>query len=412
MSEHISKQILEKYGNREVDSADRLKTVLHLSKCEICFKEYQMIFPNQTNPDQDVSLVLNEADIFHLDFQEHLQPFVDNEISEVDRVIVESHIKNCDSCAGSLRDLQEFGNTLRLQKIVDEQAKHESIWKRFSAIFSEYKKPLALAFGLLIALGLGLFLIFRTAQPLENDVTKTLPSNISTPNSVNSEPINSSPTPNISSNIEPKATNVNQNLPKNETKDEPQNSNKDTNNAVEIKPQEIELAELRLPKYLEDLKTKPEILRGTNDRIAEKLLIISPNGKVIRESSPMLDFGKIQGVESYEISIYNDSNQLKKETIFSNPWRVPMNLPKGKLYEWQVSAKSGEKNYLGQGKFYLVSQADENKIRSAKDSLQRGKAFAEAGLIDVAKREFQNYLKQNPNSQSVKKLIQQLTINN
>ena len=39
---------------------------------------------------------------------------------------------------------------------------------------------------------------------------------------------------------------------------------------------------------------------------------------------------------------------------------------------------------------------------SFSDSLEKGKAFAEAGLLDDAKREFQQYLKQNPDSKIAK----------
>jgi hypothetical protein len=402
MSEHIAQQILEKYGRRELDSAERIKTILHLSKCENCLDEYQKMFPNQTNPNQNVSLPLIDNEPFHLDFEEHLQPFVDNQISEVDRVIVESHIKNCVYCATSLRDLQEFSNTLRLQKIVDEQGRRESFWQRVSGFVSDNFRPLALAFSFLFVICLGLFWWINTPKIVETDVVKSLPTPNVSPLAINSQ------TPQLAN------TNIS-NLNKNTQNQTIQNKNSNlvtpTPNPT-ITPEETEIAELKLPNYLKDLRTKVDSLRGSNDGKTEEILIISPNGKVIRESSPTLNFQKIEEVESYEISIYDGSTQIKKETISANSWRVSVNLARGKLYEWQVSAKSGEKNYLGQGKFYVISQADGNKIRQAKDALQRGKAFAEAGLIEDAKREFQQYLKKNPTSQTAKNALKQLSKTN
>jgi hypothetical protein len=402
MSEHIVKEILEKYGRRELDSAERIKTILHLSKCNICHNEYQKMFPNQTNPNQNVSLPLIDNEPFHLEFEEHLQPFVDNQISEVDRVIVESHIKNCDYCATSLRDLQEFSNTLRLQKIVDEQGQREGFWQRVSGFVSNNFRPLALAFSVLFAICLGLFWWINTPKIVETDIVEVLPTPNVSPLAINSQ------TPQIANtNI----SNSNKNTQNQNIQNKNANIPTPTPNPT-ITPQETELAELKLPNYLKDLRTKTDNLRGNNDGRTEQIVIVSPHGIVIRESSPSLNFKKLEGVEFYEISIYDGSTQIRKETISANSWRVPVNLPKGKLYEWQVSAKSGDQNYLGQGKFYVISQADGNKIRQAKDTLQRGKTFAEAGLIEDAKREFQQYLKQNPGSQTAKNALKQLSKSN
>jgi hypothetical protein len=400
MSEHLDKNLLQNYGNRQLNSADLISVVTHLESCEQCYKEFNEMFPqiNQTTAEFNHAII-NRNEPFHLDYDEHLRPYIDETINKIDREIIESHLENCSACSHQVRDLREFKESLELKTIKTALANQaeESVWTKCRNWLYGNSRILAFA-SLLVALSLlGLFAFFNVPKPndqvkIEPNINVAMP--VQTPTTTpNVEVVTPTPKPEPSL-IKPSPTVKNENVA--------------TPTPMPVAPQEPEIAGLKLPNYLKDLRTKTDNLRGNNDGRAEPIAILSPNGKVIRESSPMLVFRKSEGVESYEISIYDGSMQIKKETTSANSWRVPVSLQKGKLYEWQVSAKSGDKNYLGFGKFYIVSQADENKIRAAKDQLQRGKAFAEAGLIDDAKREFQQYLKQNPDSQSAKKLLQQL----
>jgi hypothetical protein len=406
MSEHLEKNLLQKYGNRQLNPAELISVVTHLESCEQCYKEFSEIFPqiDQTTAEFN-HVIINQDEPFHLDYDEHLRPYIDETINEIDRDIIESHLENCSSCSHQVRDLREFKESLELKKLKQEIAEKakESVWTKFGSWFTANTKFLAFASLLIAASLLGLFAFFNFPKPndqVKNESNINVAVPIQTPITAATVEV-VTPASIIESNInKPTPTLKNANTATTPT---PKPSPKPA-----ITPQETELAEIKLPNYLKDLQTKTDKLRGNNDGRAEQIPILSPNGKVIRESSPTLNFTKIEGIESYEVSIYDGSTRIKKETISANSWRVPVNLPNGKLYEWQVSAKSGDKNYLGQGKFYVVSQAEENKIRQAKDSLQRGKAFAKAGLLDDARREFKQYLKQNPGSQSAKKLLRQL----
>jgi hypothetical protein len=401
MSEHLEKNLLQRYGQRQLGSAELISVITHLESCELCYAEFSEMFPQIIRTTAEFNqTIINRNEPFHLDYDEHLRPYIDETNNEIDREIIESHLENCSSCSHQVRDLREFKESLELKKLKQEIAEKakESVWTKLGGWFMVNTKFLAFA-SLLIALGIfGLFAFFNSGNQIIE--VKNLPNtNVAVPIQIpTATPAIKvvTPTPIVETNINkptPTVKNVNVATPM---------------PIPTITPQRIELAELKLPNYLKDLRTKPDNLRGNNDGKSENITIISPNGKVIRETSPTLNFTKVEGVESYEISVYDGATQIKKDTISTNSWQIPVNLPKGKLYEWQVFAKSGDKNYLGQGKFYLVSQADENKIRQAKDSLQRGKAFAEAGLLDEAKRQFLQYLKQNPSSQTVKKSLQQI----
>jgi hypothetical protein len=344
----------------------------------------------------------NSSD-FHLDYDEHLRPYIDGKINEVDREIIESHLQFCALCLHQVRDLREFKQSLELQSLKDKLAKEEqeSLLTKFGNWLNEYSKILTFA-GLLVVfglLGLWAFLNFR-------DQTKQLTKNEN--QIANNNPINSilqetpDPTPLSSANINVNSNANNKNNNANVTKPH-------TNTVIDEKLPENELATLILPEYLKDLRLKPRNVRSPADLKTEIIRIISPNGKVIREESPLLNWTKIKGVQNYEISISDENlNELKKEIVSVNQWRVPLNLTKGGFFNWQVSAQSDNKEYLGKGKFYVISQASKARINQAKDSLERGKAFAEAGLLDEAKIEFRQYLKQNPSSQTARKLLQKV----
>ncbi len=402
MSEHIVKKHLEKYGKRELSSAERVKVILHLSKCEVCLREFQEMFPNITNPNREIILPSSEAatdEPFHLNFEEHFQPFVDNEISEIDREIVESHVKVCSFCAASLRDLQEFRQKLELQTIVAGQ-NQTGFWQKIAAFFDQNYKSLALAFGLVLTIGLGIMFWLKFPKG-EETIAQNSPIPFEPP--IKSENSNG-------------ADNVNQQITveTNKNSNKSENTNQQPKNAVES-PKEVELANLVLPKFLNDLRIEETgTVRGSNDLPTQKIAVISPNGSVIRGSSPVLRWQNVPNIQSFEVSVFdNDFNPVAKiDSVSGNSWRVA-NLPKGKIYQWQVSAKSvaadgKATNFIGQSKFYIVSERDENRIKQAKDGLEKGKAFAEAGLLREAAGEFRRYLTENPNSETARKFLRQV----
>lgn len=331
---------------------------------------------------------------FHLNYDEHLKPYIYQTIDSVEREIVESHVEICSDCREDLRDLLQFHEELEREKEIRELSKPR-FWTTVSEWFSAPNhKAVWLAFASIFVLS-GAFLIWFFVSPAANEIVQN-------PTNTNDLPINQT-APNIV-----QTPTINQNAPKMNLTNLSENKNQNTNET----PKEIEMAALVLPKFLNELRiNENETLRGNNDLPTQKIAVIAPNGKVIRGSSPILSWRNVPTAENYEVSVFdNDFNKIATtENLKGNSWRVP-NLTKGKIYQWQVSAKStdGKQNYLGQSKFYIVSERDEAKINRAQNSLERGRAFAEAGLLREAENEFRQYLKQNPNSENARKFLRQV----
>ncbi len=335
---------------------------------------------------------------FHLNYDEHLKPFIYETISAIDREIVESHVEVCTVCREDLRDILSFHRELEQEKEIRELSKAGWWTTLADRFFTPNHKTVWLAFASIIfIIGAGLiwFLVSRSSNEIVQIPTNS--GNFQTNQIV-------PPTNSNQAVIEPKQ---NTNLPKANTNTANQNT--------DLPQKEIEMASLVFPKALKNLLVnESETLRGNDDAETQKISPISPNGEVIRGFSPVLSWQNIPNLQTFEVTIFdNDFNRVvKSDAVSGNSWRVP-NLAKGKIYQWQVTGKTVSAdgkttNYLGQGKFYIVSERDENRINQAKNSLEKGRAFAETGLLREAADEFRKYLKENPNSENAKKFLRQV----
>ncbi len=397
--EHINENEFKKYSERGLLPSEFLRFQTHLETCEKCQRRLDEMFPSITQR-EEVLLIddLREvkADEFHLNYEEHLKPFVYETIDAIDKEIVESHVEICQACREDLRDLLNFHQELGREKEILELSK-ANWWTHLTAWFSyPNHKALWLTLASIMFIGsIGLIWFFVT-QP-----TKEIVQNQANTNNL---PINQDVQTTPIENINQTVNNLNQNSAT------PKSNSANTKNQNAAAPkEEPEMAKLVLPKFLNNLRlNENDKVRGESDVPSQKIVVISPTGKVIRDSAPLLSWQNLPNIQSYEVTVFdeNDNRLAKIEAIKGNSWRVS-NLPKGKIYQWQVLGKSvatngKTTNFIGQGKFYIVSERDENRINQAKDSLERGKALAEAGLLTEAKIEFDKYLRQNPDSKIAK----------
>jgi hypothetical protein len=413
MSEHLGQIELKNYGESNLSPREFLRVQAHLETCEDCTRRLDEMFPNIVEHEEALLLedladeTLRE---FHLNYDEHLKPFIYQTIDAVEREIVESHVEVCADCREDLRDLLQFHEELEREKEIRELSKPR-FWTQVSEWFSApNRKAVWLAFAcVLIFVSAGLVWFF-VSRPVSEIVQNQANADKTRTNQIT--PITNQ-TP-FETNQNQQASKSNANLP---------NANPAENQNTNETPKEIEMAALVLPKFLDELQiNENETIRGNNNMRGEnvlpkqKITVIAPNGKVIRDASPVLSWNGLPSVESFDVKVFDNNNPPNKIAEIKNlkgySWRVP-NLTKGKIYQWQVTATTvtadgKTQNYLGQGKFYIVSQQDENKINGAKNSLERGKVLAEAGLLREAAAEFRRFLKENPNSENAKKFLRQI----
>lgn len=107
--EHLSLRQIEQYRERTLAPGEFIKVARHLAVCDACYERFREFapLPEQLSPLTLETEADERAEPFHLNYDEHLAPYVDGTINEIDREIVESHVALCEDCAEQLRELFE-----------------------------------------------------------------------------------------------------------------------------------------------------------------------------------------------------------------------------------------------------------------------------------------------------------------
>ena len=107
MSEHLSQTQLTAYSGRTLPPQELLAVDNHLASCDVCHQRLTRILPADAKIPGSQSFESGEGP-FHLNYEQHLEPYVDGKANEIDREIVDSHVALCSKCANDLRDLLAF----------------------------------------------------------------------------------------------------------------------------------------------------------------------------------------------------------------------------------------------------------------------------------------------------------------
>ena len=144
---HLSAEHLMRYCQKRLSPAELLEVDQHLTLCSVCRAQLQATGP----PPQFWSdwQEWHPLGSDHLSY-EQLEAYVDNQIDEIDREIVEGHTTVCASCARELRDLQTFATGLKAPAPPPQRS---SWWTVLAAVWSMPRYQLAgtVAMVLLVA---------------------------------------------------------------------------------------------------------------------------------------------------------------------------------------------------------------------------------------------------------------------
>jgi anti-sigma factor RsiW len=105
--EHLSETQLIGYSERTLRPHELLAVDRHLASCEMCHERLTRELPRATKRTSSPSLE-SGGEPFHLDYDQHLEPYVDDTANDIDREIVDSHVALCSKCAADLKDLVAF----------------------------------------------------------------------------------------------------------------------------------------------------------------------------------------------------------------------------------------------------------------------------------------------------------------
>jgi anti-sigma factor RsiW len=455
MSAHLSPQQVEQYRRRTLPPAELLDASDHLAACEACrsrVADTGRIDATLSGLREDFRQQ-SSAPLTHLDYQQ-LSLYVDDELDEVEREIVDSHTMVCASCKEELRDLFAFKDTLHATSdaptVEEKTGERGAFWERISDWWQRPGRRSRLQFiGAMAALALisfGVWLALRTRQ--DSSLAELQPT--PTPTIIPSPSPHGSPTPQPR---ESPADNANgADLPATpESKPTPQQRSiqpidnppaspllalNDNGGQVTLDNQgnlsgleavsgperqavakALRTGRLDAPDALADLRGKNGTLMGNADN-GQSFTITGPAATVVSTERPTFRWHALEGATGYTVKVYdkNFSPVDSSPTLKGTEWTPMRPLAGGKVYTWQVAAiKDGSEVVspappMPEARFKVLSRAEAEEVtralsESKASHLARGVIYTRAGLLAEAEQEFEALLKLNPQSRVARKLL-------
>jgi hypothetical protein len=360
---------------------------------------------------------------FHLDYEQHLEPYVDGKANDIDREIVDSHIALCSRCADELRDLFAF----KQQPLTSEAPVTSPRWKQWLSrwpLLSNPASATAVVIGVLIlAMAILLWTTYRASRRVEHASTGSPESD----RHVEKEQPSPAPTGHT----------TRENSPSNLPREEPLITLHDAGGQIlvnqrgqlegldELPPELKESVEralatrrLRDSPALTGWSTGAGILRGEIEK-QSTFAPLEPLDVVVETDRPKFRWQALGGARHYIVTIHNAKFRevAGSGPIVGTEWTIPNSLERGVTYSWQISAASKDgktvvspKPPLPEARFRVLDQpavaALANLRASAGSShLVMGVFYWKHGLLEESEREFQALAKANPNSTVVAELL-------
>ena len=427
MSQHPSQIQLTAYRERTLYADELLAVDNHLASCDVCHERLTRLAPPTSRP-----ALASVEEPFHLDYEQHLEPYVDGKANEIEREIVDSHIALCSECATDLKDLLEF----KQQPVaaVRSNLRTSSRKKRWLPQWTWLPNPAwakaAVAASFVAIIAVVMWSIDPAPRPVEQATF--------TPTPNEQGPGKEQPSPSSTEHTAEK------------------NSNQSLNGALVIPPPEQTLVMvydgngqivLTQRGRLEGVDDLPSDLRESVEQaLATRRLPASeglpswysgasnlrsdlnlssrstfvplaPTGVVLETDRPTFRWGALDAAQDYTVTVYDAKGQVATSgPVTGTQWTTPNSLARGITYSWQISAlKDGEKVVspqppLPEARFKILDQPAVVMLAKLRETvgnshLVMGVFYWKHGLIAESEREFQALAKANPKSAVVKALL-------
>jgi hypothetical protein len=441
---HLTDSEIERFSQRAMTAVERRRLDAHVNVCEDCLQ--RIVNPAHSGLAfaslREAFLPSADEEPFHLSSEE-LKRYVAEDLDEADRIVFESHLEICSRCNREADDLQAATKSIPVNQPGSKGLESEA-QPRWGWLPSFGGRPVfwtpARVFGALAIAGcvlLVLLVVWNQKKPTEL-VNQATPSQNTTPSPAPTGELAKQTVNNSNSNEAQDKVQANPTAPERDVAA--------SSIAVRLRDGERELSldgqgnltgaeglappvqraiqaalaseGLPKPQALSEVSA-PEInLMGQSaDRLPFKL--ISPVGVILGSNRPTLRWQPLGGATSYKVSVF-DANFNRVATSgqqAATAWTVPLSLANGKVYSWEVTALKDNQEITSpvapapRAQFKVLEaeklkEIAEVRRRRPTAHFTLGLLSARAGLLDEAEREFQQLLKDNPQSNVAKKLLQ------
>jgi hypothetical protein len=437
--EHITEESFIAYGKRELAAAETLAVQKHIGACEMCREKLARKFDaakmfSALRYDFAFEDLADEPE--HLPY-EQLALFANGKLDDVEREIAESHFAICAECTRDLTDLRSF-QTIAAASVAPKKSsetQRKSFWQKLLA-FNSIGSFAPVAAAILLAILFGAWFLLRSNENEIAQANVNKPALAPTISNTNVSPANDLPNVNAlpENSALPTVSPSLENLSKNEpllalndgqvTVDE----NGNVKGLENLSPQ----AQKAIRQSLQTGKVSVSIsanslsgasggvlMSGGNEENGVPFALVSPIGKVIRENQPVLRWKTLKDATAYSVTIVDDKFRAVADSgkLTATSWKPSKPLPRGSTYSWQVTAIKADGSETvspaspaPQARFRVVEQSTIDEIGRLEKSGRRshlalGVLYAQAGLKQEARREFEMLVKENPKSPLARKLL-------
>lgn len=352
MPEHLSGDEAGRYRRRAASAAELLRFDEHLAACDGC----RAACASADDLDA-LATLLATADLTHLDY-EQLAAYVDGSADAIDRELVETHADDCALCRRELKDLQKFARKPR----------HAVRW------------ALAAAAAILIA-------IF-----------------VSLPRSEAHPPL-------VALNDGGRQVTL--------------RADGKLTGLPNLTPAQQHAIARALTKG--ELPPAPNVaaLRGSQQTILgptaapPAMQPIAPLGCIVVDDRPTLEWSAMAGVTRYRAELFDSHFRAVAASgvVRDTRWTVDVPLRRGETYVWQVTAFAGDREVTApappapMARFGVLDEPRAREIdriaaQQPPSHLALGIAYAEAGALPDAEREFRVLVEENRGSGSAQRLLE------
>src|SRR5271157_187792 len=410
MAEHLTPDQVARYRQRRLSSAEFVAFDDHLATCEPCrqaVSDSKQLQAAYSFLRQDLQ---NQAKLglTHVAY-EQLEAYVDNEIGDADREIVDSHVELCRTCRDELRDLREFRGSLESRDLASRGSDMESLepltivaqaneQDRSASPRSESARQKLIHFwrypGYLAAVSAAFAMVLVAAWLLPGLHRTPAPTNAQMTRSSQPQSESQSPTNQIARGTTAVGT-----IAAGTTVAQP---------------------ELHPPAELSALIGKSGTLLGGTTQGAS-FALLSPVGTYVENVQPLFRWQPLSGAFRYKVTVvYTELHEvLESPAISETSWKATTTLQRGKVYLWQVTAFRNSEQIVApappapEARFEVInqSQADQlarSKLTQPSNHFALGCAYANAGVLDEAERELRLVSTSDANYDLSQKFIVQL----
>ena len=363
---------------------------------------------------------------FHLDYDEHLEPYVDGRANDIDREIVDSHVAQCSQCADELKDLLAFKEQPAIA-VTNNVPASSSRWRQWLPqwpLRSNPKFAMAVVIAVFIlAMAVILWTTYR-APRVEQATTGSSESEKQTVENKPAPKVDTSPE-NPPARQSPAPAHEQPLIALNDKGGQILVNQRGQLEGLDELPPELKqsveraLATRRLgdSPAITGWSTGAAILRGEVER-QNTFAPLAPLDVVIETDRPKFRWQALEAAGQYVVTIYdaNFREVAGSGPIVGTEWTTPNSLQRGVTYSWQISAlKDGKtivspKPPLREARFRILGQRDVAALAKLKQSagsshLAMGVFYWKHGLIEQSEREFQALVQANPSSPVAAELL-------